>query len=112
MIFPHIFCNISGRGCRKDQQSINQKNSNPFDGEHYDQRNKDGKQVFNQSDSELSALCQCPVQADSLQAVIADQPENNRSNKNQQQIDNLSPGNTQNISQKKAGIFAEIPSSG
>ena len=60
----------------------------------------------------MSAFCQRTVYAHSLELIVAEDPENHRSDKDQEQIYDFSDRYTQDISHKQAGIFAEISSPG
>ena len=68
--------------------------------------------LLDQPDPDMFALCKRPVQTDSLQTVITQNPKYNGCQEDQQQINEFSLRNTENIPYQQAGIFAEIAATG
>ena len=112
MIFPHIFRNIPAGSSGKNQQRINDQDTDPFDRQHDNKRNKNRKQILNQTHPELFAFRQRPVQTYRLQTIITENPEHYGGKENQKQIYDFPLCDAQNISHQKTGILAEIAASG
>ena len=75
MVLSHIYGDIATRCRWKNEERIDNQNSNPFNRKHDNESNQYRKQIFHRLYRNMFTLCNSPVNTDRIQIIKPKQPK-------------------------------------
>ena len=112
VVASHPPGHIAGGGGGQNQHGVDNQQSHPADGHHHHHRDHHHKEVVRPSRGDALAAGQRRAYADRVEAVEAEQPQQQHDYQRGRQHQQLIFGNAQDIPNKQALILGEAASSG